>query len=78
MAETPETNKPDFRNGFPIRDLGDGSMISGQADGEELILARRGDEVFAISVPLHPLRWPARRRLNRGRHRALSLAPCLF
>jgi hypothetical protein len=23
MAETPETNKPDFRNGFPIRDLPD-------------------------------------------------------
>ena len=61
MAETPETNKPDFRNGFPIRDLGGGSMISGQADGEELVLARRGDEVFAIG-PLHPLRWPAHRR----------------
>jgi len=50
MAETPETNKPDFRNGFPIRDLGDGSMISGQADGEELVLVRRGDEVFAIGA----------------------------
>jgi hypothetical protein len=32
-------NKPDFRNGFPIRDLRDGSMISGQADGAELVLA---------------------------------------
>jgi nitrite reductase/ring-hydroxylating ferredoxin subunit len=50
MAETPETNNPDFRNGFPIRDLGDGSMISGHADGEELVLARRGDEVFAIGA----------------------------
>ena len=50
MAETPETNKPDFRNGFPIRDLGDGSMISGQADGEELVLVRCGDEVFAIGA----------------------------
>ena len=50
MAETAETNKPDFRNGFPIRDLGDGSMISGQADGEELVLARRGDEFFAIAA----------------------------
>ena len=47
MAETPETNKPDFRNGFPIRDLLDGSMILGQADGEELVLGRRGDEFFA-------------------------------
>jgi NADPH-dependent 2,4-dienoyl-CoA reductase/sulfur reductase-like enzyme len=37
MAETPETNKPDFRNAFPVRDLGDGSMMSGQADGEELL-----------------------------------------
>src|ERR1700756_495238 len=50
MAETPETNQPDFRNGIPIRDFGDGSMISGQADGEELVLARRGDEVFAIGA----------------------------
>ena len=45
-----ETNKPDFRNGFPIRDLREGSMISGQADGEELVLARRGEEVFAIGA----------------------------
>src|SRR5438477_2515996 len=50
MAETPETNKPDFRDGYPICDLGDGSLISGQADGEELVLARRGDEVFAIAA----------------------------
>src|SRR6266852_3261819 len=50
MAERPETNKLDFRNGFLIRDLGDGSMISGQADGEELVLARRGEEVFAIGA----------------------------
>lgn len=38
MAETPETNKPVLRNGYPIRDLGDGSIISGQANGEELVL----------------------------------------
>jgi NADPH-dependent 2,4-dienoyl-CoA reductase/sulfur reductase-like enzyme/nitrite reductase/ring-hydroxylating ferredoxin subunit len=50
MAETPDTNKPDFRNGFPIRGLGDGSMISGQVDGEELVLARRGDEFFALAA----------------------------
>lgn len=50
MVETPETNKPNFRNGFPIRDLRDGTMISGQADGEELVLGRRGDEFFAIGA----------------------------
>lgn len=43
MTETPETNKPDFSAGVPIRDLRDGSMIPGQADGEELVLVRRGD-----------------------------------
>ena len=37
MAETPGTNKPDFRNGFPIRDLRDGSMISGRAEGEDRV-----------------------------------------
>ena len=50
MAETPETNKPDFRNGFPIRDLSDGSMISGQADGEGVVLTRRGEDIFAIAA----------------------------
>src|SRR5947207_15147064 len=50
MARTPATNKPDFRNGFSIRDLDDGSMISGQADGEEVVLARRGDDFFAIGA----------------------------
>src|SRR4029078_6644213 len=50
MAETPETNKPEFKNVFPIRDLLDGSMILGQADGEELVLGRRGDEFFAIGA----------------------------
>jgi NADPH-dependent 2,4-dienoyl-CoA reductase/sulfur reductase-like enzyme/nitrite reductase/ring-hydroxylating ferredoxin subunit len=50
MAETTQANKPDFRNGFPIRDLRDGSMISGQADGEDLLLGRRGDEFFAIGA----------------------------
>src|SRR3954453_8599076 len=50
MAELPETKKPDFKTGVPIRDLRDGSMISGQVDGEELVLARTGDEFFAIAA----------------------------
>jgi len=50
MADTAETRKPDFKNGFPIRDFGDRSIMSGHADGEELVLARRGDEFFAISA----------------------------
>jgi apoptosis-inducing factor 3 len=50
MAETPETNKPDFRNGFPLGDVRDDSIILGQVDGEELILGRRGDEFFAVGA----------------------------
>lgn len=50
MTETRETNKPDFRKGFPIRDLRDGSMVSGKVDGEEVVLGPRGDEFFAIGA----------------------------
>ena len=50
MTQTPATNKPDFRAGVPIRDLRDGSMTPGQADGEELVLVRRGNEFFAIGA----------------------------
>jgi len=53
MPETSEINKPDFRAGVPIRDLRDGSMTPGQADGEELVLVRRGDEFFAIAGTAH-------------------------
>jgi nitrite reductase/ring-hydroxylating ferredoxin subunit len=50
MTKTSETNKPDLRNGFPIRDLPDGNTVSGQTDREELVLGRRGDEFFAIGA----------------------------
>ena len=50
MAEIPEIRKPDFKDGFAIRDFGDRSVISGQANGEELVLARNGDEFFAIGA----------------------------
>ena len=50
MSETPEANKPDFRNGFSIRDLRDGSMKLGHVDDEELLLVRRGDEFFAVAA----------------------------
>ena len=49
MAETPAA-KPDFSNGFSIRDLHDGSMILGQAHGEDIVLACHGDEFFAVGA----------------------------
>src|ERR1700751_974943 len=44
------TAKPDFRNGFPMGDLPDGGMVQGQADGEDVILAHRGSDFFAIGA----------------------------
>lgn len=45
-----ETAKPDFKNGFPIQNLRDGSPVAGTADGEEAILVRHGNEFFAIGA----------------------------
>src|ERR1700716_1766366 len=50
MAEPEEAQKPDFRNGLPVRDLADGAMALGQVDGEDVVLVRRGDEVFAVGA----------------------------
>jgi NADPH-dependent 2,4-dienoyl-CoA reductase/sulfur reductase-like enzyme/nitrite reductase/ring-hydroxylating ferredoxin subunit len=50
MAQGEGTAKPDFRNGFPMGDLPDGGMVLGQADGEDVILARRGSDLFAIGA----------------------------
>jgi NADPH-dependent 2,4-dienoyl-CoA reductase/sulfur reductase-like enzyme/nitrite reductase/ring-hydroxylating ferredoxin subunit len=50
MAEPEEPKNPDFRKGFPVRDLADGAMVLGQVDGEDVVLARRGDEVFAVGA----------------------------
>src|SRR5215472_13192883 len=45
-----DTAKPEFKNGFPVQDLRDGSTVLGQVDGEEAILARRGNEFFAVGA----------------------------
>jgi hypothetical protein len=75
MAETPETNKPDFRNGFPILDLRDGSMISGRADGEELVLGHRGDECFAIGATAPTTALASRRKIGQFRFLRDTFSP---
>jgi NADPH-dependent 2,4-dienoyl-CoA reductase/sulfur reductase-like enzyme/nitrite reductase/ring-hydroxylating ferredoxin subunit len=45
-----EKEKPDFKNGFPAKDIPDGGMVAGQLDGEDVMLARRGDEYFAVAA----------------------------
>jgi NADPH-dependent 2,4-dienoyl-CoA reductase/sulfur reductase-like enzyme/nitrite reductase/ring-hydroxylating ferredoxin subunit len=43
-------DKPNYRTGIPISELPDGGMIQGQVEGEDAILARRGDEFFAVGA----------------------------
>ena len=78
VGRCPEALKPDFKSGFPASNLPDGGMVTGQVDGEDVILARQGDEFFAVGAYLHALSRTACRRLGGGRHGALSVAPRLF
>ncbi|PYI95215.1 MAG: pyridine nucleotide-disulfide oxidoreductase, partial [Verrucomicrobia bacterium] len=41
---------PDFEKGCSINDLADGTMLSGHAFGEPVLVARRGEELFAIGA----------------------------
>jgi len=43
-----ELTGPDLTSGVPIADIPEHSMLAGHADGEAVILVRRGDEVFAL------------------------------
>ncbi len=51
MNTTPnELSGPDFKQGVPSESIRDGAMLRGHADGEPALLARRGDELFAIGA----------------------------
>ena len=41
---------PDLRAGIEFRDIADGAIVSGRVDSEEAILARRGEECFAVGA----------------------------
>jgi len=43
-------DKPDLTNGIPEGDLADGAMLVGQVGDEAVLLARRGQEIFAIGA----------------------------
>lgn len=50
MAETQELSGPDLAAGIGPGELADGDMLVGHAGGEAVLLARRGDEYFAIGA----------------------------
>lgn len=51
MAEaSSELKGPDLEKGYETKNLGDGKMLLGHAFGEPVLVARRGEELFAIGA----------------------------
>jgi len=48
--EKPKLSGPDLTEGVELAAIPDGTMLLGHAQGEPILLARRGDEVFAIGA----------------------------
>src|ERR1044071_2785102 len=48
MADQPD--KPDLRKGVPIAALRDGEMLLGHVDDEDVLVARAGNEIFAVGA----------------------------
>jgi len=46
----PDAPKPDLKKGTPVQQFADGAMLAGQVDGEDAILARSGNEFFAVGA----------------------------
>ncbi len=49
-AEEAQLSGPDFTQGIDASQLADGAMLLGYANGEAVLVARRGGEVFAIGA----------------------------
>jgi apoptosis-inducing factor 3 len=50
MGGSSELSGPDFVQGIASADLRDGEMLLGHAEGEAVLLAKRGGEVFAVGA----------------------------
>ena len=51
MSEaTANLSGPDFTQGVPVSAITDGAMLLGHAHGERALIARRGEELFAIGA----------------------------
>jgi apoptosis-inducing factor 3 len=49
-SDQPELSGPDFSQGIPFESIPDGGMIGGHAAGKPVLVARRGNDVFAIGA----------------------------
>src|SRR6266487_1927342 len=50
MAEQSKPKGPDLTRGVPVGDVADGGMVGGHVGDDAVLLARRGDELFAIGA----------------------------
>jgi NADPH-dependent 2,4-dienoyl-CoA reductase/sulfur reductase-like enzyme/nitrite reductase/ring-hydroxylating ferredoxin subunit len=50
MADSDDVARPDFGKGIAITALQDGGMMLGRVGGDEVLLARAGDELFAVGA----------------------------
>ena len=50
MAEEKKLSGPDFTAGVSLGEFADGGMVQGHANGEAILVARRGDAYFAIGA----------------------------
>jgi len=50
MSTTSSPSGPDFASGISIGELADGTMLAGHVGDEPVLLARQGDEFFAIGA----------------------------
>ena len=50
MAEEKKLSGPDFAQGIALTNLTDGGMSQGHANGEPILVVRRGDACFAIGA----------------------------
>src|SRR4029079_15353961 len=50
MADSDETPRPDFGDGIAVSDVADGALLLGRAGGEDVVLARIGDDFLAVGA----------------------------
>ena len=50
MTEQTAPKGPDFTQGVPVKDIADGGMVGGHVGDDAVLVARRGNEFFAIGA----------------------------
>src|SRR5271167_2358613 len=50
MSQEQTLHGPDLAQGIPLTDLAESGMLVGHCGGEEVLVVRRGDEIFAVGA----------------------------